>query len=283
MNIYLNITSNKMITAIILNFNRPDYLKNTIIPKLLKIELISEILISHGKEKTYFNIKYNDKVKHLKHWDLNEEYGLSLRFLTSEESTNDTLLIMDDDILPTKETIKTLYESYLKEPNRIHGIYGRELDKNNNYTTKLCEGDCDIILTRLLICNKEMCKNFLLHRTKFEEKIVKYSKPFWNGEDIIFNLINIKYNKVYGKAFKLSHSNLFDFKGISTDTKHLNYRNEITLQTIKELELNIKKDKKNVLSSNFLYELKNSKFYVYITLLFFLIFCLFLYKKYWKN
>jgi len=45
------------ISVVILNFNRPDYIKNNIIPELNKINLIDEIIISHGKEKTYFESK----------------------------------------------------------------------------------------------------------------------------------------------------------------------------------------------------------------------------------
>lgn len=53
------------LSIVILNFSRPEYIKNNIIPALDKIDLIDEIIISHGKEKTYFESN-SKKLKILK-------------------------------------------------------------------------------------------------------------------------------------------------------------------------------------------------------------------------
>jgi len=81
------------LSVIILNFNRPEYIKDYILPALINCPSINEIIISHGKKETFFedsatdiNPKINNedewiKIKHLKHWgNDNKIYGLTLRF-----------------------------------------------------------------------------------------------------------------------------------------------------------------------------------------------------------
>ena len=184
-----------MITAVILNFNRPDYLKFNVLPKLVNLNKITEIIISHGKQKTFFEYK-NSKIVNKKDWDINEKHGLSRRFTNSVEAKNDIILIIDDDIYTNNYTIDYLYNKLLEKPKAIHGIYGRNLTEDNKYSTDLYIGECDIVLTRLLLCKKEICQNFLNYKEEFEkEDLIKNSKPFWNGEDIIFNLLNYYINK----------------------------------------------------------------------------------------
>jgi len=252
------------LSVVILNYNRPYNLKNYIIPYLEKNKLVDEIIISHGKEKTAFD---NDKgkIKNLQHWgEMNKEYGLTLRFLSALESKNEHILIMDDDIIPTHETIRFLKDKIEEEEN-IHGIYGRDINQKGEYIKSNVFGSVPMVLTRCLITTKSMCHYFISRFRSYEDEIISKSKPYWNGEDIVFNLLAIKkYNKL-PKAYNLSHSNFLgdylSFNGVSFDTNHDSYRKKLSQNIINKLNIMDKIKKETLIETTrneFLFFLINS-------------------------
>ena len=105
---------NKKISMVVMNWLRPEVLQNDILPNMVKYELLDEIIISHGREDTYFEFD-DPKIVNRKDWgDINEYYGLSRRFLASSEAKNDVILMIDDDEYPTEDAVKRLYEKYKK-------------------------------------------------------------------------------------------------------------------------------------------------------------------------
>lgn len=277
------------ITAVILNFNRPKYIKDHIIPALDKIKLIDEIIVSHGKKETFFKSK-SKKVKNLEHWgEPNKVYGLTLRFVSAQEAKNEAVIIMDDDIIPYPETIEILYELYRKESDRIYGIYGRNLNDNNEYSITNVFGDVPIILTRFLLTHRDLARYFLTRFRDIENDLIKNSKPYWNGEDILFSLLSIeKYGKL-PKALDLNHQNrVFNYLSLSDaistgSEEHKIYRKKLTKYLVDELDLenkikqntDIKKTK-----SQFSYFFFNSiLFYIFIFL--FILLTYYYFKKYY--
>lgn len=228
-----------MLSIVILNFNRPNNIKDYIIPELVKYDIIDEILISHGKKDTMFNYNH-EKVKHLEHYgEMNKTYGLTLRFLTGSLSSNKYVMIMDDDIIPYEKTVKELVKN-IKNDERIYGLYGRDLDENKEYVKVNVFGEVPIVLTRCLITTKEMCQYFMDNFRNFETDRIKNSKPYWNGEDILFSMLSIKkYNKL-PVAIDLEHynmiSNYLSFNSISFGSEHDNYRKELTKDFSKDIK-----------------------------------------------
>ena len=277
------------ISVVILNFNRPEYINNNIIPILDKIELIDEIIISHGKKETFFESK-SEKVKNLQHWgELNKTYGLTLRFLSAREAKNEAVIIMDDDIIPAEKTIKILYELYGKENDRLYGLYGRSLNLDNEYSIDNVFGEVPIVLTRFLLTHRDLTRYFLTRFRDLENDLIKNSKPYWNGEDILFSLLSIqKYGKL-PKVLNLNHHNrLANYlnlnEAISTGSEeHQKYRKKLTQYLVKELELNNKiKSDTNIekRKNQFSYFFFNSILF-YIFLFFFILLTYYYFKKYY--
>tara|TARA_Y100000592_G_C5463122_1_gene315062 strand:+ start:481 stop:1248 length:768 start_codon:yes stop_codon:yes gene_type:complete len=209
-------------------------------PELVKYDIIDEILISHGKKDTMFEYNH-EKVKHLEHYgEMNKTYGLTLRFLTGSLSSNNYVMIMDDDIIPYEKTIKELVKNIKEDDERIYGLYGRDLDKNKEYIKVNVFGQVPIVLTRCLITTKEMCQYFMDNFRDFETDRIKKSKPYWNGEDILFSMLSIKkYNKL-PVAIDLEHYNMItnylSLNSISFGADHDEYRKQLT----KDFSKNIK-------------------------------------------
>ena len=244
------------LSIVILNFNRPDYIKEYILPKLVSYNAVDEIIISHGKKDSFFNIsssqinpKMSDdwvKIKHLKHWgDYNKKYGLARRFLSALEAKNHNIIIMDDDIIPANDTIEFLKEKIEEDPQRIYGIYGRNIDDKNEYSYTNYFGTTPIVLTRCLITTKEMCQYFIDNFRNYENNLVKNSKPYWNGEDILFSLLSIEKHGKLPKAYNLKHdnrvANYLDIdQSISVGKGHNEYRKELTKYLMDRMEIKTK-------------------------------------------
>ena len=260
------------LSVVILNYNRPNFVKKDIINSLNKISIIDEIIISHGKKETLFTSK-NPKVKSLFHYGkMNEEYGLTLRFISGLEAKNEHIIIMDDDIIPSEEAVLELFEN-IKKDERIYGIYGR--DPTIEYNVQNVFGTIPIVLTRCLITTKSMCKYFIENYKKFENDDVKNSKPFWNGEDILFSLLSIKMTNKLPISLDLKHYNYtYSYLNLKNSISlggpdHLKYRKKITNHFISKLELTEKISKEtNIISkgNNLVYFIKNSNLGYFILL-----------------
>jgi hypothetical protein len=250
------------LSIVILNFNRPDYIKNYILPKIISYNNVDEIIISHGKEETFFNSSSSEidpkmsdewvKIKNLKHWEHhNKNYGLALRFLSALEAKNPNVIIMDDDIIPSEDTVDFLKEKIDEDPQRIYGIYGRNINDKNEYSYTNYFGTTPIVLTRCLITTKEMCKYFIDNFRSYETDLVKNSKPYWNGEDILFSLLSIQKHGKLPKAYNLKHdnrvANYLDIdQSISIGKGHNEYRKELTKYLMERMEIKdkIKEERK---------------------------------------
>lgn len=220
------------ISVVILNWQRPRLLKHIILPYISRHPLVSEIIISHGREASIF--KYKSKkcdIIHRNDSKINEKHGLTRRYIAARAVKNETILIMDDDLIPFSTSITKLYQALEKEPKIIHGLFGRKMNQNHEYIfKKLKSGLAPILLTRCLILKKECLEHFFSYKNKVDLNVIKQGDPFWNGEDIFLSLCAIKANKQLNRAHKGFHLNLPFVNGVAISAKktHRTYRKMIT-------------------------------------------------------
>ena len=181
------------ISMVVMNWLRPEVLQSDILPNMVKYELLDEIIISHGREDTYFEFD-DPKIVNRKDWgDINEYYGLSRRFLASSEAKNDIILMIDDDEYPTEDAVKKLYDEYQKNPNRMYGPFGQNL-RWGNYNYHMRFGEVCVLITKCTLFHKELCWHFFKYMPIMRE-ILKQGKPYWNGEDILHSFQNASAGK----------------------------------------------------------------------------------------
>lgn len=246
------------ISAVILNWNRPLSLKHLILPSLCRHPLISEIIISHGMKKTMFSYQSSHcSVIHRDDSKTNKEYGLSRRFLAANNAKNECVLIMDDDLIPKKSTISTLYQYYKTNQDIIHGVFGRELSHENKYNFKNIYGDVPLVLTRIMIMNRQKANDFFKYATKLDKSILKKGLPYWNGEDLFMSLLSLKTSQTFNKAYNLPIYNLYysSLFGISNNIltylfkgkrfNHKDYRTRFIQHVIETLGLDLSSLKSN--------------------------------------
>ena len=149
------------VTVLILNWRRPENLKNRILPNLLADPCVSQILIAHGDPATVFGVGrpllegehvVDGKITHIGDYAANGVYRSFRRWLlvrTLADSgvlTNGYLHVQDDDLVFQRGHLEAMREAF--EAGRgtlICGTVGRIL-KTNTYDPTSVIGPCDLVV-----------------------------------------------------------------------------------------------------------------------------------------
>ena len=223
-NLFVQHTANKNISVIILNYNRPHNLKQSL-PILESFKNIGEIFVLHGNPKTFSKHETFSKVKDIQDFENNKNFYTLRRFLYAEKCKFDTILFLDDDIVPSEMLLKKLIYKNNKNKDSCVGPISRLCNKKGYYTLSSKK---NIILTPILLCSKEVvCKVWeqMKNNTKMFDTVINNKG---NGEDLLFQHEYKKlYQKhpiyVYGKYKTLDNGNGFS---TTNTTKHYKIRNK---------------------------------------------------------
>jgi len=191
----------QLVSVVLMNYSRPRMIQeSTLMKTLLDHPNVGEIIILHANPKTRFEYVH-DKVVNLDATEENSEMGLSLRFYFSQMAKYEWVIHVDDDMEFDVDVISELVIEFQRNTKRIVGRFGRQLQKGgwfNGYSSKNTHGRTDVILTKLMIMERDLCSSFFEYAHLIWEDIVlnQGEGPMWNGEDIFMSLVS---NHVYGK------------------------------------------------------------------------------------
>ena len=212
-------------SVIILNWKRPHNIIE-IINKIYEYSFIDEIIISNGHPNSILTFTDFSKIISLDDTLNNQYYGLDLRFLRGNCAKNNKLIFMDDDILIDQENLIKMLVQYEKNPGKIVGIEGRNMEHERHYgKVPYKSKECDIVLTRLLVCDKELC-NLFFKCKPLVETIYREGIPYGNGEDIVFSFIAKLYYTIDKHILvnDVTITNLPANNSINMNGSHLSYR-----------------------------------------------------------
>ena len=223
-NIFVKHTTTKNISVIILSYNRPHNLKKSL-PLLETFKNIGEIIVLHGNPDTFLKHKTFSKVKDVQDFENNKKYYTLRRFLYAEKCKFDTILFLDDDIVPSETLVKKLITINNKKKDSCIGPIARMCNKKGYYRLSRKK---NIVLTPILLCSKEVvCKVWeqMKKNTKMFDTVINNKG---NGEDLLFQH---EYKKFYQKSPIPVHGDykLLDVRnGFSTTntTQHYKIRNK---------------------------------------------------------
>ena len=213
-----------MFSLIIINWKRP---KNTIeiANKMIKYKNIKEIIITNGNKENEVIIE-NDNIISYDDSEYNSMYG-TIKFITLR-ANNEEIIMIDDDVDITETELDMVIDKFNENKNKLVGVTGRNIEKGYEFKDRF--DPVDVVLTKLLICKRELCKLFFICKPLIEN-IYKQGKPYGNGEDIFFSFITGIYLKtkhvcVYvGRGTK--ERNLDQSHQISNPKNHLKYRKKL--------------------------------------------------------
>jgi hypothetical protein len=228
-----------MISVVLLNWARPNYLRELILPALTQSPLVDEVIVSHGRADTRFDFQHERcSIVHREDWgSINERYGLARRFLAAQFARNETVLIMDDDIVVPPDALCSLHRFFTERPNRIHGIWGRRPDFWKNFTIKDVYGDVPIVVTKCMLMPRALCERFF-EQKHLVEGVVTEGRPFWNGEDIFMSLVSVKTSGNLPVAHRITLEELAGgSESVSYGMEHLLYRRKFFRHCVAQLDL----------------------------------------------
>lgn len=213
-----NSSSNDKVTAIILNYNRPNNIEQ-MVSALVNYNNIDEIIISHGKKDTEILI---DHPKVINETTIRNKYYGASRYPLIESSSNDIILLLDDDMYPTKYLLNKMIKYYKKYGmNNFYGPHKRTCDKNG-YTNKLLS--YNIILQGLSLINKQTGIK-IWNDMKNNQHFQTVMNNKGNGEDLLFSYL-IKKNGGKNIYVKGIYKELYNKNGYSSDKNHYKIRSK---------------------------------------------------------
>lgn len=212
------------ITAVILNYKRPDNIIKYIIPNLLNNKLIKNIIISHAISETFFK-DYNNyrEIIHLKHFDENKKFGVFCRFIAAKLATTNCVAFHDDDFLISNKSIKNCFFNWQKHKKLIHGFRGRNIKKDEYIKFDASQENVPIVLTQFALAAKSSI-NFVLNNYLKLDCFVRDCHPIWNGEDIFLSLTAILNSKKLNKIYHFDYHNLPQNNAIHENPNHYEHR-----------------------------------------------------------
>tara|TARA_B100000287_G_scaffold402600_1_gene423649 strand:+ start:347 stop:1024 length:678 start_codon:yes stop_codon:yes gene_type:complete len=180
-----------MVSAIISSYKRPWNL-DKLIPYLKEYKFISEIIILHG-HKDYVN--YINDCINIDDWENNKKLYTLCRFNAVSLASNDTVLLNDDDRLPSKPLFYKMLDNHLKDDNSFCGPLKRKCDCNG-YVSNSKIPESNIVLPNISISSKKVYSEVFekMKSSKYTELFDRVIKQKGNCEDIFFNKV---YTDIY--------------------------------------------------------------------------------------
>ncbi len=232
-----------MISAVILNWERPYNLKHIILPLLEQCSQIDEIIISHGKLDTAFDYESERcrMVHRHDYGDVNRQYGMARRFLAYEDATNEVILSLDDDIVIPESSLSALHDEFVSDPEVIHSLYGRNPDRRLRYCDHMRFGEVTYALPNAALLPKRLGDLFFEY-APLVDGLAKHW-PFWSVEDLFMSLVAIKTNRRPNRAHPLPRIDLRNGprgvgpRAISETPGHLEDRSRFSRRAISALQV----------------------------------------------
>tara|TARA_B110000971_G_scaffold211071_1_gene238983 strand:+ start:152 stop:952 length:801 start_codon:yes stop_codon:yes gene_type:complete len=175
--------STDRVTAVILvnNPHRAKLTADNILPLLANHPSISEIVVSHSTPSTIPPLS-NLIESHIDSSSDDPILGLALRFKLCAQASNEIILHIDSDMIPSQSSITALLDEFTLDRRRIVGKYGRKLKFfQTMYSTTNIAGLAPVILTKFAMHDRQLCSSFLSHTTM--------NFRWSNGEDIFLSLL----------------------------------------------------------------------------------------------
>jgi hypothetical protein len=174
-----------MITGVLLNWKRPANVAR-ILAGWHADGIITQAIVWNNNTDPQFALPASlpAKVIHAE-----QDLGLYTRFVAACLAKHECVLIQDDDLELSVESVRRLHEAWRRDPDILHGVFGRAPKRDGSYAQNI-QGNADapVVLTRVLLSHRRYASEFFQVAPVFDE-IQRDGRPVGNGEDIIFSYV----------------------------------------------------------------------------------------------
>jgi hypothetical protein len=161
------------VTSILLSWKRPRNL-SLISRELSRSPRVDEILVWNNNVKA--------KIRPVTATVINapRNFFCLPRYCLVPLAKNETIWFQDDDVLLTADQFEIIFHAYLRDPTRIYGIRGRNLDSEGRYLNEPVIGECDIILGQAMLFHRSLVSHMFDMLGKLP--------PITVEDDVVFSL-----------------------------------------------------------------------------------------------
>jgi len=165
-----------------LSWKRPENVYK-IVPELRKNEAIDDIIVwnNNPDEKLSF-LKSIERVTVI---TPAADLGMNARWYASLLTKHDTIYMQDDDLIVSNSAIKNLHSEWKKDPEVVHGIWGRSCKFNRYWAITSAYPEAEMVMTRSVIFHKKYVRSFFKRIATFKEDMLELIKK--GMEDICFS------------------------------------------------------------------------------------------------
>ena len=152
-----------LITVFILNYKRPHNIYKQL-ESLNNNPNIDKIIVSNGHpeyaiDKNYIKKYYKTII--IDNFEINDKLGGARRFFEIPDiNTNEYILLLDDDILPSNSLITKLLKNIKQNPNTIYGPIKRKCN-SSAYYFKASKKDYNTILVGISMVSRKTIENYV--------------------------------------------------------------------------------------------------------------------------
>lgn len=193
-----------MIAAVMLSWKRPDNVAR-IVDSWQQVPEITERIIWNNNPDVNLGGISATLI------DASGNMGVYPRFAAGCLARNRIILTQDDDLVLPPETISRLFSEWQRDPDIIHGIFGRDPNPDGTYARGRLAGrgrsrDVCMVLTRAMIFRREYCGDFFSDLRSQFDPVQESGRPYGNGEDILLSYLVRKrtgrLNRIHGVSWK---------------------------------------------------------------------------------
>jgi len=162
------------ISVVLLSWKRPKNI-DVIVAELRRVEAVREIIVWNNNPAIQMSLP-DCKV-------INSSFNFMpyARYCAATLTSCNALLFQDDDMMFHKDGIERAYAELMKDPGRIYGSEGRNL-QNGKYMFDPVYGECDIVLGQFMLFTRTLLCSVLGNLVGLA--------PFERGDDIAFSMLS---------------------------------------------------------------------------------------------
>ena len=172
-----------MITGVLMNWRRPANVAR-IVAGWHAGGIVTEAIVWNNNPDPKFALPLGLPAKVI---STRQDLGLYTRFAAACLAANECVLIQDDDLELSVESLRRLHEGWQGDPDVLHGVFGRAPKWDGSYAKNIVgNGNVPVVLTRVLLAHRRYAAEFFAVAPAFEA-IQRDGRPCGNGEDIILS------------------------------------------------------------------------------------------------
>ena len=203
-----------MLSVVIMNWARPANVV-MLVNQYLHESRVSEVIVWDSSPYR-LNLPPHHMLRHVHNisqpGDEWSPMGLYPRYAMGALAAGEAVLIVDDDIQLTSPAISELHDEWMKDPEVLHGVFGRQPPESGEYSISNSTGPVQIVLTRAVVASPWLCARALAWGTRHMKQCP--GTPRGNGEDIVLSHVAM------AMTGRLNQAHPVQFRNMNYDDKN---------------------------------------------------------------